>query len=123
MAEEEVMLVAIRMDAKGAIKDADVIDTKFEKLCKTLQKGKVLTEGMEKAQKKLNESIKQSTDTTVKSNVAFIGKFAAFEAITSSTNQLISAQYKRIDADLAAGKISQEEAEKRRFGQMMTDVA
>jgi hypothetical protein len=114
MAEEDVMLVAIRMDAKGAIKDADVLDTKFDKLGNTLRKGKARTEGMEKAQKKLNESIKQSTDTTVKSNVAFIGKLAAFEAITSATNQLISAQYKRIDADLAAGKISQEEAEELR---------
>ena len=114
MAEEDVMLVAIRMDAKGAIKDADVLDTKFDKLGNTLRKGKARTEGMEQAQKKLNESIKQSTDTTVKSNVAFIGKLAAFEAITSATNQLISAQYKRIDADLAAGKISQEEAEELR---------
>tara|TARA_R100000353_G_C6505770_1_gene195365 strand:+ start:532 stop:1275 length:744 start_codon:yes stop_codon:yes gene_type:complete len=114
MAEEDVMLVAIRMDAKGAIEDADVLDTKFDKLGNTLRKGKARTEGMEQAQKKLNESIKQSTDTTVKSNVAFIGKLAAFEAITSATNQLISAQYKRIDADLAAGKISQEEAEELR---------
>jgi hypothetical protein len=114
MADEDVMLVAIRMDAKGAIKDTEVLDKKFTSLGSTFQKGQKRAEGAAQAQKKLDKSIKQSTDTTVKSNVAFIGKLAAFEAITSATNQLISAQYKRIDADLAAGKISQEEAEELR---------
>ena len=114
MAETDVMLVAIKMDAKGAIQDTEVLDRKFTSLGSTFQKGQKRAEGAAQAQKKLDKSIKGTTKSTVESNVANISKLAAMEAATSGLNQLISAQYKRIDADLAAGKISQEEAEAKR---------
>jgi len=114
MAEKDVMLVAIQMDADGAIKDTEVLDRKFTSLGATFQKGEKRAEGAAAAQTKLDNSIKRTTKSTVESNVASISKLAAFEALTSATNQLISAQYKRIDADLASGKISAEEAEQRR---------
>ena len=79
-----------------------------------MRKGKERAEGAAQAQTKLDQSIKKSTKSTVESNVATISKLAAMEAATSGLNQLISAQYKRIDADLAAGEISAEEAEERR---------
>ena len=114
MAENSVMLVAIEMDARGAIQSTQVLDSKFTSLGATLQKGQQRMEGAEKAQNKLNSSIKQGSKSTIEGNVALIGRLAAFEALTSGLNQLISAQYKRIDADLAAGKINAEEAEKER---------
>jgi hypothetical protein len=114
MAENSVMLVAIEMDARGAIQSTQVLDSKFTSLGATLQKGQQRMEGAEKAQNKLNSSIQQGSKNTIEGNVALIGRLAAFEALTSGLNQLISAQYKRIDADLAAGKISAEEAEKER---------
>ena len=114
MAERDVMLVAIEFDASGAIQQTEVLDTKFDKLGNTLRKGKERAEGAAQAQTKLDQSIKNSTKSTVESNVATISKLAAMEAATSGLNQLISAQYKRIDADLAAGEISAEEAEERR---------
>ena len=114
MAERDVMLVAIEMDASGAIKSTQVLDTKFDKLGNTLRKGKERAEGAAQAQTKLDQSIKKSTKSTVESNVQSIAKLAAMEALTSASNQLISAQYKRIDADAASGKISAEEAEQRR---------
>ena len=114
MAERDVMLVGIEFEADGAIKTATVLDTKFDKLGNTMRKGEERSEGLVDAQTKLDDSIKKSTKSTVESNVATISKLAAMEAATSGLNQLISAQYKRIDADLAAGKISAEEAEERR---------
>ena len=114
MAERDVMSVAIVFDADGAIKKAQVLDTKFESLGASMQKGKARTEGLADAQKKLDTAMQKTTTSTVESNVASISKLAAMEAATSGLNQLISAQYKRIDADLAAGKISAEEAEQRR---------
>ena len=114
MAERDVMSVAIVFDADGAIKKAQVLDTKFESLGASMQKGKARTEGLADAQKKLDTAMQKTTTSTVESNVASISKLAAMEAATSGLNQLISAQYKRIDADLAAGEISAEEAEQRR---------
>ena len=113
-AETYKMLAVIEMDAKGAITDTEVLDKKFTSLGSTFQKGQKRMEGAEKAQKKLNQSIKDGGKSTTKANVSTITNLALMEAATSGLNQLISAQYKRIDADLAAGKISAEEAEQRR---------
>ena len=52
MAEADKLLIAAEFDAKGAIKNVEILDTKFDKLGNTLRKGKARTEGMEKAQKK-----------------------------------------------------------------------
>jgi len=114
MAESDIMLVSIKLDADGAIQKTEILDTKFKSLGASMQKGKTRTEGMTEAQEKFTKATTRSTKSTVESNVATIGKLAAFEAATSGLNQLISAQYKRIDADLAAGKISAEEAEQKR---------
>jgi len=76
-----------------------------------MQKGEKRMKGAKKAQDKLNSSIKQGSKSTTESNVQTIKSLALMEAATSGLNQWISAKYKRIDADLAAGKISQEEAE------------
>ena len=114
MAEADKLLIAVEFDAKGPIKDVEILDTKFDKLGNTLRKGKARTEGMAAAQKKLADAQKKGVKPSVEQNVAFIGKLAAMEALTSASNQLISAQYKRIDADLAAGKITEEEAERLR---------
>tara|TARA_R100001163_G_C5045758_1_gene183108 strand:- start:250 stop:996 length:747 start_codon:yes stop_codon:yes gene_type:complete len=114
MAESDKMLIAVEFDANGAIKQAEILDTKFDKLGNTLRKGKTRTEGMTAAQQKLADAQKRGVKPSVEQNVAFIGKLAAMEAVTSASNQLISAQYKRIDADLAAGKIDAETAERRR---------
>ena len=114
MAETDVMLVAIQMDADGAIKDTEVLDRKFTSLGSTFQKGQKRAEGAEKAQKKLTKSIKEGGNATTKANVQTIANLALMEAATSGLNQLISAQYKRIDADLASGKINAEEAELKR---------
>ena len=109
-----MMSVAIVFEADGAIRKAKVLDTNFTSLGASMAKGQTRTEGFEQAQRKLEGAITKSTKSTVESNVANLSKLAAMEALTSGLNQLISAQYKRIDADLAAGKISQEEAEQRR---------
>ena len=114
MAEADKMLIAVEFDASGAIKDATVLDTKFDKLGNTLRKGEKRAEGAAAAQKKLDKSIQGTTKSTTDNNVATIAKLQVMEAATSGLNQLISAQYKRIDADLAAGKITAEEAEELR---------
>jgi len=114
MADRDVMLVAIEMDASGAIKSTEVLDKKFTSLGATFQKGQKRAEGAARAQAKLDTSIKKTTKSTVEANVSSLSKLAAMEALTSASNQLISAQYKRIDAALAEGKISAEEAEKQR---------
>ena len=114
MAERDVMLVAIEMDASGAIKDTEVLDRKFTSLGSTFQKGQKRAEGAEKAQKKLTKSIKEGGNATAKANVQTITNLALMEAATSGLNQGISAQYKSIDAKLASGKITEEEAEKER---------
>jgi len=114
MAEEDVMLVAIRMDAKGAIKDTAVLDNKFQSLGKTFKNAKKPMDDITESQNKLDTAVKKTTGSTVEANVQSISTLAAMEALTSGMNQWISAKYKRIDADLAAGKISQEQAEAKR---------
>lgn len=113
-AETYKMLAVIEMDAKGAIKDTEALDAKFTSLGATFQKGQKRMEGAKDAQDKLNDSIKRGGKSTTDANVSTITNLALMEAATSGLNQLISAQYKRIDADLAAGKITAEEAEQRR---------
>ena len=113
-AETYKMMALIEMDAKGAIKDTEVLDAKFTSLGATFQKGQKRMEGTKDAQDKLNDSIKRGGKSTTDANVSTITNLALMEAATSGLNQLISAQYKRIDADLAAGKITAEEAEQRR---------
>ena len=114
MAEADKMLIAVEFDASGAIKGATVLDTKFDKLGNTLRKGEKRTEGLANAQKKLDKSIQGTTKSTVDANVQSIAKLAALEATTSAINQGISARYKQIDADVASGKISAEEGERKR---------
>jgi len=113
MAEADVPLAAIRIKADG-IEVLDVVDTKYTKLGATMQKGKARTEGHTEAMNKLRKKKKKSAKSTMNNNVQTIAKLQVMEAATSGLNQLISAQYKRIDADLAAGKITAEEAEERR---------
>ena len=96
MAEADQMLIAVEFDASGAIKDATVLDTKFDKLGNTLRKGKKRAEGLANAQKKLDKSIQGTTKSTVDANVQSIAKLAALEATTSALNQGISARYKQI---------------------------
>ena len=108
------MMAVIEMDAKGAIKDTQVLDAEFTSLGATMQKGEKRMKGAKDAQDKLNTSIKEGSDQQIKANVSTITNLALMEAATSGLNQFISAKYKRIDADLAAGKISAEEAEAQR---------
>ena len=114
MAESDKMLIAVEFDANGAIKQAEILDTKFTKLGATLQKGKARTEGMTAAQDKLTNAQKRGVKSTTEQNVSSIAKLAALEATTSALNQGISARYKQIDADVASGKISAEEGERLR---------
>ena len=114
MAESDKVLLVVEADAKGAIKDFQVLDATYTSLGATMQKGQKRAEGAADAQKKLNKQIKTGTKNTTEANVANISFLAATEAITSSMNQYISAKYKSIDADLASGEITQEEAEQKR---------
>ena len=114
MAEEDVLLVAVRMDAKGAIKDTELLDNKFKNLSTTFRNSKEPIEGAEQSQKKLNKAIKEGKKETKDANVANISAMLALEGLTSGLNQSISARYKQIDADLAAGKLSEEQAEAKR---------
>ena len=114
MAEADRALVAIDFDADGAIKKATVLDSKFEKLSKTFRNSKKPVEDAANAQKKLDDAITRTTKSSVDANVQTIANLAVLEAATSGINQGISAQYKMIDAKLAAGDITVEEAEKER---------
>lgn len=114
MAEEDVLLVAVKMDADGAISDTQILDTKFKNLSTTFRNSKKPIEDVEKQQKKLNKALKEGQKATTDANVANISTMLALEGMTSGLNQFISSKYKRIEADLAAGKISQEEAEAQR---------
>ena len=114
MAEEDVLLVAVRMDAKGAITDTEVLDNKFKNLSTTFRNSKEPMVGAEQSQKKLNKAIKEGQKETKDANVANISAMLALEGLTSGLNQSISARYKQIDADLAAGKITAEQAEAKR---------
>lgn len=113
MAEEDIMLTTLKVTAKG-VQIIDVVDTKYKNLGTTMQKGKARTEGHAEAMDKLRQASEKSAKSTMNNNVQTIAKLQVMEAATSGLNQLISAQYKRIDADLAAGKITAEEAEERR---------
>jgi len=116
MAEAETfkMLAVIEADAQDAIKDVEVLDAKYNSLGESFAKGQKRGEGAKDAQDKLNKSIQQGGKTTTEANVGLIKNLALMEAATSGLNQLVSAQYKRIDAQLAAGDITEEEAEKER---------
>lgn len=113
MAESDMMLSVIKITADG-IQIIDVVDTKYEKLGTTMAKGKKRTEGHAKAMQDLKTISEKNAKSTMNDNVQTIAKLQVMEAATSGLNQLISAQYKRIDADLASGKITAEEAEERR---------
>jgi len=113
MAESDMMLSVIKIKADG-IQIIDVVDTKYEKLGTTMAKGKKRTEGHAKAMKDLQTISDKNAKSTMNDNVQTIAKLQVMEAATSGLNQLISAQYKRIDADLAAGEITAEEADERR---------
>ena len=113
MAEEDVLLLSARIKADG-IEVLDVIDTKYEKLGKTLQKGKARTEGHAEALEKLRKAQQQTSQSTQENSVKNIESLMIMEAATSGINQLISARYKDIDAQLASGEITQEEAEELR---------
>ena len=108
-----MMLSVIKIKADG-IQIIDVVDTKYEKLGTTMAKGKKRTEGHAKAMKDLQTISDKNAKSTMNDNVQTIAKLQVMEAATSGLNQLISAQYKRIDADLAAGEITAEEADERR---------
>ena len=114
MAEADKVLLVVEADAKGAIKDFEVLDAQYTSLGATFAKGEKRAKGAADAHKKLNKQIKTGTKNTTESTVAGIGFLQATEAITSATNQYISGKYKAIDADLASGKITQEEAEQKR---------
>tara|TARA_R100001510_G_scaffold52877_1_gene53970 strand:+ start:1810 stop:2565 length:756 start_codon:yes stop_codon:yes gene_type:complete len=114
MAEEDVLLVAVKMDADGAITDTELLDNKFKNLSTTFRNSKKPMEGAEQSQKKLNKAIKEGQKETKDANVANISAMLALEGLTSGLNQSISARYKQIDADLAAGKITAEQAEAKR---------
>ena len=107
MAEADVMLAVIKVDVQG-VQEVEVLDRKYTSLGSTMQKGQKRAEGAKDAQKKLTTAIKEGGDQQTKANVQTIANLALMEAATSGLNQLISAQYKRIDADLASGKISAE---------------
>tara|TARA_R100000234_G_scaffold109723_1_gene81703 strand:- start:456 stop:1211 length:756 start_codon:yes stop_codon:yes gene_type:complete len=114
MAEEDVLLVAVKMDADGVITDTELLDNKFKSLSKTFRNSKEPMVGAEQSQKKLNKAIKEGQKEAKDANVANISAMLALEGLTSGLNQSISARYKQIDADLAAGKISAEQAEAKR---------
>ena len=114
MAEEDLMLLVIKTDAKGAITETQILDDNFKNLSTTFRKG---TQETEKLNTVMAKQVKTSKDTKLASidlNTAYLKTLAGFEAVTSATNQYISAQYKKIDADLASGKITAEEAEAER---------
>lgn len=108
-----MMLSVIKIKADG-IEVLDVVDTKYKNLGSTMAKGKTRTEGHAKAMQDLQTISEKNARSTMNDNVQTIAKLQVMEAATSGLNQLISAQYKRIDADLASGKITAEEAEERR---------
>lgn len=113
MAETDVILTAMRFTAEG-IEVLDVVDTKYKNLGTTMAKGKARTEGHAEAMDKLRKASEKNTKTTTDSSVKNIESLMIMEAATSGLNQLISARYKDIDAQLASGEITQEEAEELR---------
>ena len=113
MAEADIMLASIKITAEG-VEVIDVVDAKYTKLGATMAKGTKRAEGKEKALKNLNQQLKKNTKSTMDQSVKNIEFLAVTEAATSGLNQLVSSQYKRIDSQLASGKITEEEAEQER---------
>ena len=110
MAEEDLQLSVLKLTADG-VEVIDVIDAKFTKLGETMRKGKARAEGSEEALKDLQKQMEKNNKTTTNNSVKNIESLMVLEAATSGINQLISARYKEIDAQLASGEITQEEAE------------
>ena len=75
-AETFKMLAVIESDAKGAIKDAEVLDAKYTSLGASFQKGQKRAEGAKEAQDKLNKSIKDNQKSTTDANVSTIKNLA-----------------------------------------------
>ena len=71
MAESDIMLVSIKLDADGAIQKTEILDTKFKSLGASMQKGKTRTEGMTEAQEKFTKATR--IDTLVKLGSSLIG--------------------------------------------------
>ena len=114
MAEEDVMLVAIRMDAKGAITDTQILDDKFKNLSTTFRKGTQETKKLETVMAKQVKTTKDAKLANIDLSATYLKTLAGLDALTSGLNQGISAQYKMIDAKLASGEIDEEEAERLR---------
>lgn len=114
MAERDVMLLAVEMDAKGAIKDTQILDNNFKSLSQTFRKGNQETQKLETVMAKQVKTTKDSTLANIDLSAAYLKTLAGLDALTSGLNQGISAQYKMIDAKLASGEIDEEEAEKQR---------
>ena len=113
MAETDIMLTALRFTADG-IEILDVVDTKYTKLGATMAKGSERAEGQAEAMERLQKVSEKSAKSTTANSVKNIEFLAVTEAVTSAANQLVSSQYKRIDAELAAGEITEEQAAKER---------
>jgi hypothetical protein len=113
MAESDIQLASFRIRAEG-VEVIDVIDTKYTKLGATMAKGQKRAEGKKKAMENLQKQLDKNSKSTTANSVKNIEFLAVTEAVTSASNQLVSSQYKRIDAELAAGEITEEQAAKER---------
>ena len=114
MAERDVMLLAVEMDAKGAITQTEILDRKFESLSKTFRKGTQETIKLDRVMAKQVKTTKDAKLANIDLSATYLKTLAGLDALTSGLNQGISAQYKMIDAKLASGEIDEEEAEKQR---------
>jgi len=114
MAERDVMLLAVEMDASGAIKDTQILDDKFENLSKTFRKGTQETQKLDRVMAKQVKTTKDAKLANIDLSATYLKTLAGLDALTSGLNQGISAQYKMIDAKLASGEIDEEEAERKR---------
>ena len=111
--DKSIMLAAIKVDVEGT-HEVEVLDTKFESLSKTFRNSKEPVEGATQVQKNLEKQLNRTKKSTTENAVKNIEFLAVTEAVTSAANQLVSSQYKRIDAELAAGEITEEQAAKER---------
>lgn len=114
MAEEDMMLLQIKTDASGAITETRILDENFKNLSTTFRKGNQETKKLNKVMAEQVDVSKKDTKSQNTRNISYLAGLAGLEALTSASNQYISAQYKKIDADLASGKITQEQAEAER---------
>lgn len=113
MAEEDIMLAAIKTNVEG-IHEVEILDKNFKSLSQTFRNSKQPIEDVTQAQKDLETQLNKSKKSTIDNSVKNIEFLAVTEAVTSASNQLVSSQYKRIDAELAAGEITEEQAAKER---------